>query len=111
MRFRVNGQLVGSATVNSLGTARIRRTGNAIPAVSTGSTIRVRKLSGVLVASQAAFPRPRHAAHSGASSMGGPGVATHSYSVPSSFLTSVNGAGRRVEPLVVAAGWVFSVVA
>ncbi len=51
VRFRVNGQLVGSATVNSLGTARIRRTGNAIPAVSTGSTIRVRKLNDVLVAS------------------------------------------------------------
>ena len=51
VRFRVNGQLVGTATVNSLGTARIRRTGNAIPAVSAGSTIRVRKLNDVLVAS------------------------------------------------------------
>jgi hypothetical protein len=51
VRFRVNGQLVGSATVNSLGTARIRRSGDVVPAVPTGSTIRVRKLNGVLVAS------------------------------------------------------------
>ena len=51
VRFRVNGQLVGSATVNSIGTARLRRTGDAVPAVSTGSTIRVRKLNDVLVAS------------------------------------------------------------
>jgi hypothetical protein len=51
VRFRVDGQLVGSATVNSLGTARIRRSGDVVPAVSTGSTIRVRKLNGVLVAS------------------------------------------------------------
>lgn len=51
VRFRVNGQLVGSATVNSLGTARIRRSGDVVPPVSAGSTIRVRKLNGVLVAS------------------------------------------------------------
>jgi hypothetical protein len=51
VRFRVNGQLVGTATVNRLGTARINRSGNTVPAVSTGSTIRVRTLSGTLVAS------------------------------------------------------------
>ena len=51
VRFRVNGTLVGSATVNSLGTARIDRSGNGIPAVSKGSTIRVRRVSGALVAS------------------------------------------------------------
>jgi hypothetical protein len=51
VRFRVNGQLVGEATVNSLGDARLRRSGNVVPAVSAGSTIRVRKLNGVLVAS------------------------------------------------------------
>ena len=51
VRFRVNGQLVGGATVNSLGTARLRRTGDVVPAVSAGSTIRVRRLNGVLVAS------------------------------------------------------------
>ena len=51
VKFLVNGTEVGRATVNSLGTARIRRTGNAVPAVSTGSTIRVRTLNGALVAS------------------------------------------------------------
>jgi hypothetical protein len=51
VRFRVDGKLVGSATVNALGTARIRRTGATVPPVHTGSTIRVRRPSGVLVAS------------------------------------------------------------
>jgi hypothetical protein len=51
VRFRVNGKLIGSATVNSLGTARLRRAGAAVPSVSAGSTIRVRRPSGVLVAS------------------------------------------------------------
>ena len=51
VKFLVNGTEVGRATVNSLGTARIRRTGNAVPAVSTGSTMRVRTLNGALVAS------------------------------------------------------------
>jgi len=50
--FRVDGKEVGRPTVNSLGTARIRRSGNnVVPPVSTGSTIRVRTLSGTLVAS------------------------------------------------------------
>jgi hypothetical protein len=49
--FRVNGVAVGTATVNSLGTARVTKTGNSVPNVSAGSTIRVRKLNGVLVAS------------------------------------------------------------
>ena len=51
VRFRVNGQLVGTATVNNLGTARINKRGSVVPAVSAGSTIRVRKLDGTLVAS------------------------------------------------------------
>jgi hypothetical protein len=51
VRFRVDGQLVGAATVNSLGRARINKSGNVVPAVSAGSTIRVRKLNGTLVAS------------------------------------------------------------
>jgi hypothetical protein len=52
VKFRVDGVLVGTKTVNSFGTARIRRTGSAVPAVHTGSTIRVRRASnGVLVAS------------------------------------------------------------
>jgi hypothetical protein len=52
VRFRVDGKLVGSATVNNLGTARIRRTGAVVPPVHTGSTIGVRRASNnVLVAS------------------------------------------------------------
>jgi hypothetical protein len=52
VKFIVNGQLVGRATVNSLGVARIRKTGSVIPAVTMGSTIRVRRpVSNVLVAS------------------------------------------------------------
>jgi hypothetical protein len=51
VRFRVNGQLVGTATVNVAGTARINRSGNVVPVVKVGSTIRVRKLNDVLVAS------------------------------------------------------------
>jgi len=51
VRFRVDGQLVGTATVNSLGRARINKSGNVVPPVSAGSTIRVRNLGGVLVAS------------------------------------------------------------
>jgi hypothetical protein len=51
VRFRVNGHGVGTATVNGLGTARIDRSGSAVPAVSAGSTIRVRRLNEALVAS------------------------------------------------------------
>jgi hypothetical protein len=51
VRFRVDGQLVGTATVNSLGRAHINKSGNVVPPVSAGSTIRVRKLNGTLVAS------------------------------------------------------------
>jgi hypothetical protein len=52
VRFRVDGVLVGTAKVNALGTARINKSGSAVPAVHTGSTIRVRRASnGALVAS------------------------------------------------------------
>jgi hypothetical protein len=51
VRFRVNGQSVGTATVNAKGTARINRSGNVVPVVKTGSTIRVRRLNDTLVAS------------------------------------------------------------
>jgi hypothetical protein len=51
VRFRVDGVIVGTATVSSVGTARINKSGGAIPAVSKGSTIRVRRLTGTLVAS------------------------------------------------------------
>jgi len=52
VRFRVDGALVGTAKVNSLGTARINKSGSVVPAVHTGSTIRVRRASnGALVAS------------------------------------------------------------
>ena len=51
VRFRVNGTVVGTATVNTLGRAQINRRGATVPAVSTGSKINVRKLNGVLVAS------------------------------------------------------------
>jgi hypothetical protein len=50
-RIRVDRMTMGTATVNSVGTARINRSGGGIPAVSKGSTIRVRRLTGVLVAS------------------------------------------------------------
>jgi hypothetical protein len=49
--FRVNGVTVGTATVNSLGTARIDKAGRVVPNVTAGSTIRVKRLNGVLVAS------------------------------------------------------------
>jgi hypothetical protein len=51
LRFRVNGVLVGTATVNPLGTARINKSGSVVPNVTAGSTIRVRRLNDVLVAS------------------------------------------------------------
>ena len=51
VRFRVNGHLVGTATVNAAGTARIDRSGNVVPVVKAGSTIRVRRLNDALVAS------------------------------------------------------------
>jgi len=50
VRFRVNDTVVGSATVTAAGVARIDKSGAGIPAVSKGSTIRVRRLNGVLVA-------------------------------------------------------------
>ena len=49
--FRVNGVTVGTATVNGVGTARIDKAGSAVPNVTAGSTIRVRRPNGVLVAS------------------------------------------------------------
>ena len=51
VRFRINGHVVGTATVNSLGRAHISRRGATVPAVSTGSKINVRKLNLGLVAS------------------------------------------------------------
>jgi len=51
VRFRVDGVIVGTATVSPVGTARINKAGRSIPAVSKGSTIRVRRLTGALVAS------------------------------------------------------------
>jgi hypothetical protein len=51
VRFRVDGVVVGTATVNSVGTARINKSGGGIPAVSKGSTIRVRRVTDALVAS------------------------------------------------------------
>ena len=52
VRFRVDGVLVGTAKVSALGTARINKSGSVVPAVHTGSTIRVRRASnGALVAS------------------------------------------------------------
>ena len=51
VRFRVNGNVVGTATVNTLGRAQVNRRGATVPAVSTGSKINVRKLNGALVAS------------------------------------------------------------
>ena len=51
VRFRVNGVVVGTATVSPVGTARINKSGGGIPAVTKGSTIRVRRLTGALVAS------------------------------------------------------------
>jgi hypothetical protein len=51
VRFRVDGVLVGTAKVSSLGIARINKSGSVVPAVHTGSTIRVRRTSNnVLVA-------------------------------------------------------------
>jgi hypothetical protein len=49
VRFIVNGSLVAAAQVNSLGTARIDKSGG-VPHVTTGSTIRVKRPNGVLVA-------------------------------------------------------------
>jgi hypothetical protein len=51
VRFRVNGSIVGTASVSAAGTARINKSGGSIPAVSKGSTIRVTRVSGALVAS------------------------------------------------------------
>lgn len=51
VRFKVDGNAVGTATVNSLSRAEIHRRGGGLPAVSTGSKITVRKLGGALVAS------------------------------------------------------------
>ena len=52
LNIRVDGVFVGSTTVNSLGDARLRKSGSAVPAVHTGSRIAVRRAStGTLVAS------------------------------------------------------------
>jgi len=51
LRFRVDGVIVGTATVSPVGTARIDKSGGGIPAVTKGSTIRVRRLTGAPVAS------------------------------------------------------------
>ena len=51
VRVIVNGKLVGAATVDGFGTARLRRSGSVVPAVSAGSAVRIRTTTGVLVAS------------------------------------------------------------
>ena len=50
VRFIVNGVAVATVKVSAVGTARIDRSGAAVPPVSSGSTIRVRRLNDVLVA-------------------------------------------------------------
>jgi hypothetical protein len=51
LTFRIDGAVVGSAVVDSLGTARLRISGSAIPAVHTGSSAVVRRAAtGALVA-------------------------------------------------------------
>jgi hypothetical protein len=50
VRFGVDGTAVATARVNSLGTVRINKSGG-VPNVSAGSTIRVKRLNGTLVAS------------------------------------------------------------
>jgi hypothetical protein len=50
VRFIVNGSSVATAKVSPMGTARIDKSGG-VPNVTSGSTIRVRKLNDVLVAS------------------------------------------------------------
>jgi hypothetical protein len=51
VRFLVKGISVGTAKVSALGTARIDKSGAAVPAVTTGSRIRVERLNEALVAS------------------------------------------------------------
>ena len=54
VRFFVNGNLLGSKVVSSLGAAKISRStekGQTVPAITDGSTVRVRTTSGTLVAS------------------------------------------------------------
>lgn len=52
LNVRINGILAGSMTVNSLGAARLRVSGNGVPGVQTGSKIAVRRASNeALVAS------------------------------------------------------------
>jgi hypothetical protein len=51
VNFRVNGITVGTATVNSVGTARIDKAGSVVPNVTAGSTIRVKRPNGARVAS------------------------------------------------------------
>ena len=49
---RIDGTLAGRMTINTLGDARLRVSGSAVPAVHTGSAIAVRRASnGALVAS------------------------------------------------------------
>jgi hypothetical protein len=52
LNVRIDGHLVGSMTVNTLGNARLRKTGSVVPAVHTGSKAVVRRAAnGQLVAS------------------------------------------------------------
>lgn len=51
VRFRVNGVTVATAKVSALGTATINASGASVPNVTAGSTIRVKRPSGALVAS------------------------------------------------------------
>ena len=50
LKVLINGVRVGTMTVGQFGNARLRKSGDSIPAVTTGSKIRVRTLDGVLVA-------------------------------------------------------------
>jgi hypothetical protein len=52
LRIRVNSVLVGTMTVNSFGNARFDKRSNTLPAVTTGTPIRIRRAAdGTLVAS------------------------------------------------------------
>jgi len=51
LAIRVSGVLVGHMTVSSLGNASFHKRSNSLPAVTSGTPIRIRKADGTLVAS------------------------------------------------------------
>ena len=54
VKVYVNGTLVGSATVNSLGAARVNRNtalGQTVPSIQSGDTVQVKTGAGVLIVS------------------------------------------------------------